>query len=90
MFRVHLNRRDRRLILAWFAKIFGLRTPKPLLMDPELPKLTVFTIAQDQKWKNFLAPGNLFDVDRAIKVSLRIRPPNDGELAMKEKKERSY
>ena len=71
-----------KFILNWFNQIFGRRRPK---LPPNAPlpiNLRVFTIAQAEKWKNFLAAGNLLDKDRTIKVSLRIRPPNDGELAM--------
>ena len=90
MQRVHLRMSDRRFIINWFNKIFGKKRIVPRPPPELLPKLTVFTVSTDAKWKNFLSPGNLLDRDRTIKVCIRIRPPNEAEKAMKERHERSY
>ena len=90
MQRVHLSLADRRFIINWFNKIFGKKRIKLPPPHEPMPKLTVFTVSQDAKWKNFLSPGNLLDLDRTIKVYMRIRPQNEAEKAMKERHERSY
>ena len=90
LYKVELCKRDRKFIMKKFASIFGLKTPPPPPDEPELESLKVFNIAQNEKWKFFLTPGNLLDLDRSIKVSLRIRQFNDAEKATEDRHQRSY
>jgi len=43
-----------------------------------------------QKLSDFMALKNPFDKDETIQVIMRVRPMNDPELSVKEKRERSY
>ena len=88
--KVELCPRDRKFIMNKFATIFGLKTPVPKPDEPEPVKLTVFNIAQNEHWKYFLTAGNLLDMDRSIKFSLRIRKFNDAEKATEDRHKRSY